>query len=67
MTNLTDRITASQELMAQIPEQNKSEAFKYQTQLYNSLPSCKLADDYFDCMKKKLSLVSERTLARYKV
>ena len=63
--NLENRINFMKDLMKQIPNENMEKAFEYQEKIYNSLPSCKFAEDYNVCMRKKLTIVKEKTLKKY--
>ena len=67
--NLVDRLEFNTGLLKSglIREDKLSDAMEYSMKVYDALPSCKYDANYVACMKAKLGLVLEKTLAKYGV
>ena len=63
--NLENRVEFDRELIGMLPDEVKHDASVYLQRIYDALPSCKQDINYTECMRKKLTIVKDKVLAKY--
>lgn len=65
--DLENVVNFTRQLMQLAPDEDKSNVLKEMKEIYSGLPSCKQADDYYKCMRLKLSFVYHKIAKKYKI